>query len=310
MSKVKTFITQHTIIPIFVGFLLIAATIAPKFLTVNNIFNIFNQNAMKGIMAIGMTFVIINGYFDISLVTLVGLTAAIAAKIQAIHGLFPAITAALLVGMRVGAINGLLISRADINAFVVTLGVMLGCRGVAYIYHGGSSITVTSQAFKDFGTGKIGPISYISIVYIVLLLIAHYVLKYTKHGRNTYAVGGNQSAAFNAGINTRNVTLINFIICGLMGAIGAVLYVAYLGASTPTLGWPDLHMLVISAIVLGGTKLSGGVGSVWYSLGGIMILGIIENSMNLLNVQTYVNTMVTGIIIILVLCMDKVIYNR
>ena len=165
-------------------------------------------------------------------------------------------------------------------------------------------------AFIDFGAGKVGPLSYISIIFIIMLLIAHYVLKYTTHGRNTYAVGGNENSAFNAGINTKRVTFINFVICGFTGALGGVMYAAFSGASTPTLGWPDMHMLVIAGVVLGGTKLTGGVGNIWYTLGGVMLLGVVDNIMNLLNVQTYVNTLITGLIMIGILYLDKVMMTK
>lgn len=144
---------------------------------------------------------------------------------------------------------------------------MLGCRGVAYLYHKEQSIipnkTDGGWAFIDFGAGKIGQLSYISIIFIILLLIAHYILKYTTHGRNTYAVGGNENSAFNAGINTQRVTFINFVICGFLGG-----------------------------------------------LGGVMLLGVIDNIMNLLNVQTYICTMVTGMIMIGVLYLDKIMMNK
>lgn len=309
-KKTKAFLSKNTIVPIWIIFFLLASFIVYGFLSVNNICNIFNQNAMKGIMAIGMTFIILNGYFDMSVCTSVGLTAALACGLQGQIGVFPAIIVALLAGAVIGCINGLLVAYAGINAFVVTLAMMLGCRGIAYIYHAEQSMVAPSEAFKNFGAGKIGPISYISILFILLLLIAHYVLKYTKHGRNTYATGGNTNSAFNAGIDTKRVILINFIICGVSGAMGGILYAATVGASTPSLGWPDMHMLVIAAVVLGGTKLTGGVGNVWYTLGGVMLLGIIDNIMNLLNVQTYVSTLVTGLIMIGVLYLDRVLTNK
>jgi len=313
-GKIKGFLSRNTIIPIFVVFFIFSAIFVPGFLSVNNLFNIFNQNAMKGIMAIGMTFVIINSYFDMSTCTLVALAASLACGLEPHIGMIGGIIVALLVGCLVGSINGFLVAYAKINAFVVTLAMMLGCRGIGYIYHAEESLMPNHSdggwAFIDFGAGKLGPLSYISILYIVLLVIAHYVLKYTNHGRNTYAVGGNENAAFNAGIDTRKVTFINFLICGFTGALGGVLYASFTGSSSPTLGWPDMHMLVIAAVVLGGSKLTGGVGNIWYTLGGVMLLGIVNNIMNLMSVQTYVNRLVTGLIMIGVLYLDHVMMNK
>lgn len=306
-GKIKTFLSRNTIIPIWIIFFLLAAVFVKGFFGVNNLFNVFNQNAMKGIMAIAMTFVILSGYFDMSVCTSMGLTAALACGLQESLGLVPALLIAILAGVVIGCINGWLIAYAGINAFVVTLAMMLGCRGIAYIYHAEQSIIPPSEGFKNFGAGTIGPISYISILFIILLLLAHYVLKYTKHGRNTYAVGGNDNSAFNAGINVKKVVWINFVICGVGGALGGILYAASVGAATPSLGWPNMHMLVIAGVVLGGSKLTGGVGNIWYTLGGVMLLGIIDNIMNLLNVQTYINTFITGLIMIGVLYLDKVL---
>ena len=261
-------------------------------------------------MAIGMTFVIINGYFDMSLCTLISLTAALSCGLQSSLGLVPAILISLLVGIVVGAINGFLVAKAGINAFVVTLALMLGCRSLSYLYSQEQSILATDPVFIEIGLGRIGNLTYISILFIVMLCLAHYVLRYTSHGRNTYATGGNANAAFNAGINVTRTTFINFVICGFTGALGGVLYAAQSGASSPPLGWPDMHMLVIAAVVLGGSKLTGGFGNIWYTCGGVLILGIVSNVMNLLNVQTYVSTLVTGLIMIGVLYLDKVLTDR
>ena len=306
----RTFLERNTVVPILVVILVLAAIFVPDFLTVRNLLNVLNQNAIKGIMAIGMTFVIINGYFDMSLCTLISLTAALSCGLQSSLGLVPAILISLLVGVVVGAINGFLVAKAGINAFVVTLALMLGCRSLSYLYSQEQSILATDPVFIEIGLGRIGNLTYISILFLVMLCLAHYVLRYTSHGRNTYATGGNANAAFNAGIPVTLTTFINFVICGFTGALGGVLYAAQSGASSPPLGWPDMHMLVIAAVVLGGSKLTGGFGNIWYTCGGVLILGIVSNVMNLLNVQTYVSTLVTGLIMIGVLYLDKVLTDR
>ena len=309
-KKLKTFLERNTVIPILVVILILATVFVPGFLSMRNLLSVLNQNAIKGIMAIGMTFVIINGYFDMSLCTLISLTAALSCGLQSSIGMVPAVLLALLAGLAVGAINGFLVAKVGINAFVVTLALMLGCRSLSYLYSQEQSIMAVSNAFINFGMGRIGGLSYISILFLVMLVLAHFVLRYTTHGRNTYAVGGNANSAFNAGINVTQTTFINFVICGGTGALGGILYAAQFGSSSPPLGWPDMHMLVIAAVVLGGSKLVGGFGNIWYTFGGVMILGIVSNVMNLLNVQTYVSTMVTGLIMIGVLYLDKVLTAR
>lgn len=309
-NKWAKFLTNNTVVPILVVILIIAAVLDSRFMTPGNLLNVFNQNSIKGIMAIGMTFVIINGYFDMSLCTLVSLTAGLSCGLQDQIGLAGAILVALLVGLLVGVINGFLIAYAGINAFVVTLSLMLGCRGLTYIYSDEQSIVSPSMAFAEFGSGKILGLTYTSWLFIIGLFIAWFVLKYTMHGRNTYAAGGNASAAENAGIKVKRTIFINFVICGVLSGLGGVLYAAQNGASTPALGWPDMHMLVIAGVVLGGTKLSGGVGTIWYSLAGVMVLGIIANIMSLKRVQSWVSTMLTGLIMIGVLYIDKILTEK
>lgn len=309
-KSIRSFISNNTIIPIMIIVLVLASIFVPGFMSVKNLFSVFNQNAMKGVMAIGMTFLILNGYFDMSLCTTVGLAAALVCGLQRSIPVWTAVIIALIAGMLVGTVNGILVAYIGINAFVVTLGMMMGVHGIAYVYHKGNSMQAVSEGFKLFGVGKVGYLSWISILFIILLLTSHIILEYTPFGRKTYATGGNASAAFNAGINTRKIIFANFVICGLGAALGGVLYASVQGASTPGLGWPDMHMLVIAAVVLGGTKLSGGIGNVWYTLGGVMLVGIVDNIMNLLNVQTYISTLVNGLIMIGVLLLDKMMMNK
>lgn len=310
VKKVKTFVSGNTIVPIMIIVFVIASMFVPGFLSATNLFSIFNQNAMKGVMAIGMTFLILTGYFDMSLCTTVGFSAALVCGLQRSMPVFLAVLIALLAGIVIGTLNGILVAYAGINAFVVTLAMMMGVRGIAYVYHKGSSMLAVSEGFTYFGVGKAGLLSWISILFIILLLLSHIILSHTPFGRKTYATGGNAAAAFNAGIDTKKIIFTNFVICGFGAALGGVLYASVQGASTPGLGWPDMHMLVIAAVVLGGTKLSGGIGNVWYTLGGVMLLGMIDSIMNLLNVQTYISTLVNGVIMIGVLCLDKVMMNK
>lgn len=306
MASVKQFAKRNTILPIIAVFIIAFSIFVNGFFNGNNFVNIIEQNSAEGIMVIGMTFLIINGYFDLSVGTLMGLCASLAVGLQPL-GVLPAVLIALLVGFAVGMINGLLVAKVGINAFVVTLASMLGVRGFLYLYTQEQAIVGISDAFGDFGSGNFLGIPNLIIVFAVLLVIAQLVLRYTKHGRNTYATGGNENSASNAGINTQKTTIINFVICSLCAAAAGILYASKMNAATPTLGWPDTNVMVIAAVVLGGTKLVGGYGNMWFSLGGVMTIGIIENAMNLLNVKSYYNTLITGVILIVVLYLDKIL---
>ena len=258
MKKVTSFLTNNIAITILILMIIVATILDRSFLAPANLFNVFNQNSIKGIMAIGMTFLILNGYFDMSLCTLVSLTAALSCGLQNQIGIFGAVLVSLLVGAVVGVINGTLVAYVGINGFVVTLATMLGCRGLAYIYPNEKSIVAPNMNFLKFGIGK-------------------------------------------------KTIFINFVICGVGSALGGILYAASLGSSSPALGWPDMHMLVIAACVLGGAKLSGGYGNLWFSLVGVMILGIVINIMSITGAAPWVSTFCTGAIMIAVLIADKLI---
>ena len=302
MNRLKVFLTRNTIVPIFIVFFLAFSLFVPQFFTVTSLTTIINSNAYKGIMAIGMTFVIINGYFDMSVCTSMALTALLACKLQPMCGVFSAVLIALLVGLLVGCINGFFVAYMNINAFVVTLATMLGCRGVELIY--AHNVAVPSAAFRAWGASRLGYFTYIALLFLVMLVCAQLVLKYTVHGRNTYASGGNKLSAFNAGINVKLTTFINFAICGFTGGLGGVVCAVQNGASDPALGWPDTHMLVIAGVVLGGTKLTGGIGNLWYTLGGVTLLGMLDKVMSLLNVPTSGVKITTGSVMILILLLD------
>ena len=305
--NIKRIIKKNTIWIIFLAIMFIFSIMVDGFLSLNNLGNVFRQNCEKGVMAIGMTFLIINGYFDLSVGTLMGLTCALTIGLQAATGTIPAILISLVVGFAVGALNGFLVTRVGLNAFAVTLASMLGVRGVLYMFTQEKSLVGHDEAFADFGSGSFLGINNYVIIFVLLLIIAQLVLRYSRHGRNTYATGGNELVAANAGINTKRTTMINFIICSMAATFGGILYAAGMNAATPTLGWPDTHMTIIAIVVLGGTKLAGGYGNMFFTLGGLLSLGFIQNAMNLLNVQSYYNSLLTGTILILVLYLDKVI---
>ena len=306
LVDVYRFFKRNTILPILLGIVIIFSIFVDRFLTLSNFTNIIEQNSAKGIMAIGMTFLIINGYFDLSVGTLLGFSASLAVGLQPL-GVIPAVLIALSVGLVVGFINGFLVTIVGLNAFAVTLASMLGIRGFTYLYTKEQAIVGISDQFGAIGSGNVLGIPNLIIIFVVLLVIGQFVLKKTKHGRYTYATGGNESAANNAGINTKRITMINFIICSFAASLGGVLYAAKMNAATPTLGWPDMHMMIIAIVVLGGTKLVGGFGNLYFTVGGLIAIGVIQNGMNLLNVQSYYNTLLTGVILIAVLYLDKII---
>lgn len=298
------FIKRQSIWPILIICSLVISILTPDFLQFNNVINIFLQSSIYGVMAVGMTFLMINGYFDLSVGTVMGLCAALVIGLQEVN-MATAVIISLLCGAAIGAINGFLVSRVQINAFIVTLASMFGARGLIYIYTKEQAVIGTIRAFEDFGASKLGFLPTIVIIFLGLLIIGELFLRFSIHGRHSYAIGGNYEAAKNAGIKVNKTIFINFMLSGIAAGLGGILLASRMNAATPTLGWPDTNLMVIASVVLGGTKLTGGYGSMIHTLGGVLTIGIIQNGMNLLNVQSYYNTLFMGIILILVVYVDK-----
>ncbi|SFU80889.1 ribose transport system permease protein [Halomonas korlensis] len=273
------------------------------FLSVGNLTNILVQTSTIGLIALGMTYVMINGNIDLSVGAILGLAASLSVGLQD-YGLAVAVIAALASGLIIGAINGLIVWKTGVNAFIVTLGAMIGVRGLIFVYTGEQSFYATNFAFSDFGAASIGPFPLLAIIFLVCALIMHLVLKKTGHGRNTFAVGGNAEAALDAGIRIGRHMTINFIIVGFFAALAGVLLATQMGAATPNLG-RDYELWTITAVVLGGTKLTGGYGSITGTLGGVLAIGILRNGMNMMQVPAFYVLVILGVILISVLVIDQ-----
>ncbi len=303
VNAIIRFSISVPILLILIALLIIGSIATPDFLTLSNLLNILLQSSIYGVMAIGMTFLMINGYFDLSVGSTMGLSALLAIGLQP-HGMFFAILASIAIGLLIGAINGLFVEIVKINAFVVTLALFVGVRGISFIYSQEKSIVGTISEFADFGMSHFLGVPTLAMIMLFFFILAEFILRMTSHGRNTYAVGGNYEVARNAGIRVRRIGFINFVISGLGAAIGGVFIASRMNAATPGLGWPDTNLMVIAIVALGGTKLRGGYGSMIYTLGGLLTFIMIRNIMDLLNVPAYFNRLFMGIILILVVLID------
>ncbi|MEQ6888392.1 ABC transporter permease [Halomonas sp. CS7] len=273
------------------------------FLSVGNLSNILVQTSTIGLIALGMTYVMINGNIDLSVGATLGLAASLAVGLQE-YSLTLAVLVAIATGVALGALNGLLVWKTGVNAFIVTLGAMIGVRGLIFVYTGEQSFYASNFAFSDFGASTIGPIPVLAIIFLLCTLVMHLVLKKTGHGRNTFAVGGNPEAALDAGIRIGRNMMINFMIVGFFAALAGVLLATQMGASTPNLG-RDYELWTITAVVLGGTKLTGGFGSITGTLGGVLAIGILRNGMNMMQVPAFYVLVILGVILISVLIIDQ-----
>lgn len=279
------------------------SVLSNDFLTVQNFTNILLQSSVLGIMAVGMTFLMITGYFDISVGSTIALTAAVVINLTAIS--IPlAIMAGLLVGASVGALNGLLVTKANINAFIVTLAAMIGVRGLVYVYTEEREIIGLTQTFEQISGAKLMGIPLPIIILAIIVILAELFLRKTVFGRNAYAIGGNYDAAKNAGVPVQKYILFFFILNGILVSIAGILLASRLNAATPTLAMGE-EMIVIIMVVLGGTKLNGGFGSMVQTMAGVLTIGVIQNGMNIMNVHHYYNMLIMGLILIFVIFMDK-----
>ncbi len=288
---------------VLIGAMLTAAT--PNFLTVANLINVARQISLNGILAVGVTFVLLTGGVDLSLGSVAALAGVVAASF-AHPGDYPVVVPILmgiLAGTACGATNGLLVTRGSVAPFIVTLGMMTVARGLALVVSGGMPVSNMSPELTRLAGDILGlPIPV--LILAAVSLAAWAFLANTRLGRYVYAVGGNENAARAAGINVNRVKMFAYTLCGgLAGLAGVVL------AARTTTGQPNAAVAyeldAIAAVVIGGTSLSGGVGGISGTLLGALLMGIINNGLDLLNVSSYYQQIVKGVIIVGAVWLDR-----
>ena len=284
---------------LFIGFSLASG----HFLTIFNVSNILFQSALVGFLAIGLTPLIVSGNIDLSVGSMVGLSACLAVGLQP-FGLPLALVAAICAGAVLGLLNGFVVERLGINSFIATLAAMIGISGLTFLYTGDNSLSVVDDRFLALGELTIGPVSAIAILFVLLVIAFQWMLSNTVHGRNSYAIGGNRAAAIDAGVPVRRHVLLNFVLCGLMAAICGIAMAADLGAATPSYG-RDYELLSVTAVVLGGTSLRGGSGDVIGTFAAVLTLAILRNGLNLMHVPPFYIPIVMGTALIVALVFDR-----
>ncbi|CAM5786392.1 MULTISPECIES: ribose ABC transporter permease [Brevibacillus] len=281
--------------------------LTPNFLTPSNLINILRQVSVIGIVAAGQTLVIITSGIDLSVGSIVGLSGAVSAGVTLATGnAFLGIAAGLLTGMVFGVANGLLISRLKLTPFIVTLASMTMLSGFTLIYTGGNPILVTNPVYKFIGQGYVGPIPFPVVVLLLVYAILYFVLKRTVHGQYIYAIGGNEKASLLAGVRVNLHKTIVYGTSGLLAGLASVILTARLSSATPVAG-TGYELDAIAAVILGGTSLFGGKGSVVGTLIGVLLLGILTSGMNLINVSPFYQNVAKGLIVLLAVIIDRMI---
>lgn len=294
---------RHPIWLFLIGCMVFFSWASPWFFTLDNLSNVLVQSAFVGFLAIGMTLIMINGNIDLSVGSILAFCGCLAVGLQE-YGLVVAIGSALLAGIGLGLLNGLVMVKTGVHAFIVTLGALIGIRGLVFVYTQEQSLSATSMAYLDFGMLSLGPLNVIAIVFLLSLVAMQWVLSRTRHGREAYAIGGNHTAAVNAGVKVSRHVVLNFAISGFMAALAGITMTTQMGAATPNLG-TNYELWTIIAVVLGGTKLQGGTGNLWGTLAGVLTLGVLRNGLNLLHVQPFYELVILGAVLILALFLDK-----
>jgi len=308
-ARVRLSSTARTYGVVFalLAIVLVVTAANPGFLTFANLMNISSQWAPAGIMAVGMTFVILTGGFDLSVGAMYALTAVTAAALGQTYPVAIAFSIALLVGLVMGLVNGVLVTVAQVNPFIATLGTSFAITGIALVLTGNRAYVVTNPEFAWLGTGRWLGIPYSGALLVLFLIVGGLVLWRTTYGRTLYAVGGNPSASRLAGIRTRAVAASTYVVSGGTAAIAGVITASTLSSAQPNLN-PDIVFDVITVVVVGGTSLAGGYGAMWRTAVGLGILATIQNGFNLLNVNPNYQNIIKGVIIVSALALDA--YTR
>ncbi|MFI5367746.1 MAG: ABC transporter permease [Spirochaetia bacterium] len=302
---VRYVLRSYGILIAFILICIVMTILSPVFLTVTNILNVIRQSSIYGIMAIGMTFVILTGGIDLSVGSILAISGAIAAgSLKGGIGFLPVVLLTLAVGVGCGLANGVLITLGRITPFVVTLGMMSIARGLTLIYTKGYPISGFSGPFRFIGGGDVLSIPFPIIVFIVTVVVAWLILTQTRLGRYTYAIGGNEETVKLSGINADRYKTIVYMISGLAAAVSALILTSRINSAEPVSG-TGYELDVIAAVVIGGTSLMGGRGSVWGTLVGALMIGVINNGMNLLGISAYFQLVVKGVIIIGAVLLDR-----
>lgn len=296
----KSFLLVALVV-VFIGM----GIVEPRFLTLGNVVNIARQISINVIIAIGMTFCMIAGGFDLSVGSVGVMSGCLTAIVMLATGSVPlGLAAGLGAGTLAGLVNGLSITRLGVNSFVTTLGMMVIARGLALIMTGGDVITGLPPSFNFIGVGFIAGVPVPIVIAVLVTLAGHVVLARTRYGLNCYAVGGNYAAARLAGLRNERIVTITFTLQGLLAALGGIVMTARVVSAQPAL-MHDTNLDVIAAVVVGGTSLAGGRGGIGGTVLGCILLGALFNGLNIIGIGYEWQLVVIGFIIVMAVGVDN-----
>jgi ribose/xylose/arabinose/galactoside ABC-type transport system permease subunit len=296
----------YTLAIALVSLMVVLAVVRPVFLNVSNLVNLVRQTSINGILAVGVTYVLLTGGVDLSLGSVVALSGVAAASCahpgQSL--LLVPVLLGIFTGAACGAVNGAIVALGRVAPFIATLGMMTAARGVGLLISGGRPVSNLSPAFTRIGGGSIAAVPIPILVFVLVAILSRVFLSNMRTGRYIYAVGGNENAARASGVHVRGVKITAYTVCGALAGLAGVVLASRITTGQPNAG-AGYELDAIAAVVIGGTSLSGGTGGVGGSMLGALLIGVINNGLDLLNVSSYYQQVVKGIIIVGAVWLDR-----
>jgi len=300
----KSILPRFALVAVVFVIVSMMSILSPVFMTSKNVTNIFRQISINGIIAVGMTFVILLGDIDLSVGAVVGVVSVICGNLleQGMNW-FVVCLIALAVAILFGIFNGTLVAYLSFQPFVATLATVTIGRGIALAYSDGRPYIISNASFKAIGQGYVGKVPIPVIILLMVCLIGFVILNYTTFGRYFFAVGGNKNAARLSGVKTKRVEMSAYIISAICASIVGMILSARISSGQPNSG-TGYELDAIAAVAIGGTSMNGGVGSLTGTVLGFILIGLLSNSMNLLNINSFYQQIVKGALIIIAVFLD------
>jgi ribose/xylose/arabinose/galactoside ABC-type transport system permease subunit len=300
-SELKSFLGIISILAILS---IILSIIEPRFLSPYNLRNVLRLSAILSLVAYGEAVVIIGGGIDLSIGSIAAVASVLTAMVARSVGIVPGFACGILTGALLGTINGVLISRFRLPAFIATFGMLVYAEGIANYISRGAPIEFMPEGFGVLGSGYLGPIPIPIIISVIVFIFAHVMLSKTPAGRYLYAIGGNEKAAWLSGINVKRYKLLAYTISGLLAGLAAVVLTSRINSGQSNLA-PSLPFDAIAAAAVGGLSMRGGYGKIYQPVLGAMIISVANNGLNLLNISSYIQMMVIGGVILIAVSWDN-----
>lgn len=308
-GKVSVYLQRYSIFIVLVVMFLACSLLSPYFLSGNNLMNVARQLCVGILLAYAEMILIVSGFLDLSIGSVLALAGVLAVSTyKGTQSMLLALLVAFLVGIACNLVNAVFVAHFDVPAFIATLGMQQVARGIALYYTGGANILQLGK-FVKLGQGMIGPVPVPVLIVVVITVIVWYVFNHTSYGRSLYAIGGNRKAAEASGINAKKSIYISYMICGVLAGLAGAIFMARNNSGIPN-GAVGYEMTGLTAAIVGGTSFSGGVGTVMGTVAGAFIIGFLENIMNLIGVNSYIQSIIEGAIIVFAVAFDIRSKNR